>query len=188
MKAKFGDKTEALVEKGALSNGTLGITSHWDWEHWRDGKVIDTWDERNLCTNEGLDSVLNIMFHAATQITVWAVVIFEDDYTPLSTNTYAVPGFTESEAYAAAVRPDYVEAAAASQSITNSASKAEFAINATKTIHGAALVGGGGATYNTQSDVAGGGTLFSSSQFSSSKSVENGDTLKVTITISSSDI
>lgn len=187
MKAKFGDKTEALVEKGALSNGTLGITSHWDWEHWRGGKLIDEWDERNLCTNEGLDSVLNIMFHAATQITVWAVVIFEDDYTPLSTNTYAVPGFTESEAYAAAVRPDYVEAAAASQSITNSASKAEFAINATKTIYGAALVGGG-TDYNTQSDVAGGGTLFSSSQFSSSKSVENGDTLKVTITISSSDI
>ena len=187
MKAKFGDKIEALVEKGALSNGTLGITSHWDWEHWRGGKLIDEWDERNLCTNEGLDSVLNIMFHAATQITVWAVAIFEDDYTPLSTNTYAVPGFTESEAYAAAVRPDYVEAAAASQSITNSASKAEFAINATKTIYGAALVGGG-TDYNTQSDAAGGGTLFSSSQFSSSKSVDNGDTLKVTITISSSDI
>jgi len=187
MKAKFGDKTEALVEKGALSNGTLGITSHWDWEHWRGGKLIDEWDERNLCTNEGLDSVLNIMFHAATQITVWAVVIFEDDYTPLSTNTYADPGFTESEAYAAAVRPDYVEAAAASQSITNSASKAEFAINATKTIYGAALVGGG-TDYNTQSDVAGGGTLFSSSQFSSSKSVENGDTLKVTISITSSDV
>ncbi|MEA3341913.1 MAG: hypothetical protein U9R15_18275 [Chloroflexota bacterium] len=187
MKAKFGDKVEALVEKGALGEGKLGITSAWEWEHWRGGKLIDEWKERNLCTNEGLDAVLNIMFHASTQITVWAVALFEDDYTPISTNTYATPGYTESSAYTEGVRQDFVEAAAASQSITNSASKAEFSINATKTIYGAALVGGG-TDYNTKGNTAGGGTLFSSSKFSSSKAVENGDTLKVTITITSSDM
>ena len=187
MKAKFGDKVEASVEKGASTGGMLGITSHWDWEHWRSGKLIDEWDERNLCTEEGLDAVLDIMFHASTQITVWAIALFEDDYTPLSTNTYAVPGYTESTAYTEGVRQDYVEAAAASQVTTNVASKAEFSMNATKTIHGAALVGGG-TDYNDNTDVAGGGTLFSSSQFSSSKSVENGDTLKVTISITSSDV
>jgi hypothetical protein len=187
MKAKFGDVICAEVEKRAPSKSILGVTSKWDWEHWRGGKCIDTWSERNIVTNEGLNAILDIMFHASTQITVWAVALFEDNYTPIASNTYAAPGYTESDAYDEADRPDFVEAAASSQSITNSASKAEFTIDATKTIYGASLVGGG-TDYNTKSDTAGGGTLFCSSKFSSAKSVVDNDVLKVTITISASDM
>jgi len=129
---------------------------------------------------------MDIMFHGSTQITTWYVAIFESDTTPAAGTTYAVPVYTESTAYTEGARQAYVEAAASSKVTTNSASKATFTMNATKTIYGAALVGGGtDATDNT--DVAGGGTLYCAAKFTSSKSVENGDVLKVTITITAAD-
>ena len=163
------------------------LGSWWKWEQWRDGKLIDTWENGNIVTNEGLDAILDIMFHGSAQITPWYIALFEDNHTPAAGDTYAVPGYTESTAYSEANRVVYNEAAASSQSITNSANKASFSINATKTIYGAALVGGG-TNPSVKSDTASGGTLFNSSQFSGgAKSVENGDTLKVTITINAAD-
>lgn len=151
-----------------------------------DGRV--KWCEvaKNIVTNEGLDAILDIMLHAATQLTTWYVAIFESDTTPLATHTYAVPGYTESTAYDEATRPEYKEAAASSQSITNSANKATFTIDATKTIYGAALVGGG-TDADTKGDTAGGGTLLCSCQFGSSKAVEDDDTLEVTYEVSAAD-
>lgn len=140
----------------------------------------------NLVTNEGLDHILDVILHAATQITTWYIAPFESDTTILATHTYASPGFTESTAYSEANRQEYDEAAASGQSITNSASKASFSINATKTMYGAALFGGGTGA-STKDDQAGGGTLLCAAQFSSSKDVESGDTLEVTYTISAAD-
>lgn len=166
----------------------MAVGSLWEWELWRGGKKIDEWIEHNICTDDGLDALLDIMFNADTQITSWYIAPFENDYTPVATATYASPGYTESSAYTEANRPTWSGAAAASKSVTNSASKAVFSINATKTIYGAALVGGGTAG-NTKGDTAGGGTLFSVSRFSSgSKDVESGDTMKVTVTVTAQDV
>lgn len=140
----------------------------------------------NLVTNEGLDAALDIMFHASTQITTWYVGLFESNTTILATHTYAVPGFTESTAYSEANRQEYVEAAASGQSMTNSANKAVFSINATKTIYGAFLVGGGTGA-DTKDDQAGGGTLWCAAQFTSSKNVDSGDTIEITYTLTSAD-
>ncbi len=146
------------------------------------------WTERvhNLITNEGLDHILDVVLHAATQITDWYVAIFEDDHTPASSDTYATPGYTECTAYDEAARQEYEEAAASSQSITNSANKATFTMSATKTIYGAALVGGG-TDGSTKGNTAGGGTLLCAAQFSSSRGVEDDDTLEVTYTVSAAD-
>ena len=184
---KLGDVISAVVEKSQALSGRLSVKSIWDWECWRDGKLL--WKEKttNIVPNEGLNAILNIMFHASTQITTWYVAIFENDYTPLATNTYAAPGYTECITYDEATRPAYVEAAASGQSITNSASRAAFTINASKTIYGGSLVGGGtGAT--TKGDAAGGGTLFCSSKFAIAKPVVATDVLKVTITIAASEV
>jgi len=150
------------------------------------GKI--KWREKahNLVTNEGLDHILDVVLHAATQITTWYVAIFNDDHTVAAGDTYAVPGFTESSAYDEANRQEYEEAAASSQSITNSANKATLTMSATTTIYGAALVGGGTGA-STKDDQAGGGTLLCAAQFSSSKSVEDDDTLEITYTISAAD-
>jgi hypothetical protein len=125
------------------------------------------------------------MFHGATQITTWYFVLFEADYTPLVTDTYAVPGYTETTAYDEATRPAFVEAESTAQSLDNSANKATFTFNTIKTIYGGALVGGG-TDPTVKGDTAGGGTLYSSAKFSENKPVTSGDILKVWITLTAS--
>jgi hypothetical protein len=184
--AKIRGTVHANVDR---SRGVLAqaiARSVWNWEQWRDGKLIRTWRNKNLVTNQGLDHVLDVIFKAGTATAAWHVAIFENDYTPLAANTYQVPGYTESTAYAEATRPACTFGAISSQSINNSASKASFAINATKTIYGCALVGG--AEADTKSDVTAGNIMYCSSKFASSVPVESGDTLKVTITLTASDV
>jgi hypothetical protein len=140
-------------------------------------------DRPNIITNEGLNAWLDIMFHEATQIATWYIFPVETDTTAAVTMTYAVPVFTEWDGYSEATRQAFVEAAASSQSITNSASKAVYTSTEAKTLYGGALVGGG-TDADTKNDTAGGGTLFCYSKFSAGKPVENTDTFKIYCTIS----
>ena len=149
----------------------------------RKGKVIDQWVDKNLVVNEGLNSLLSIMFNAGTQITTWYLGVFEANYTPVATVTAATiaSASTECTAYASATRPEYVEAAPSSQVITNAASRASFVFNATKTIYGAFLI-----SDNTKSGTS--GTLFSAAKFSSSKAVVNTDELLLTYQFTASSV
>lgn len=146
------------------------------------------WTEKthNVWTAEGLNSLLNVYFHAATQLTTWYCLIFESDTTPADGTTYATPVFTESTAYDEATRPEYVEAESSAKSTTNSANKAVFTMSATKTIYGAALVAGGTGA-STKGDAAGGGTLCVAGKFASSRSVLDDDVLNLTYTVTSAD-
>ena len=185
-KNKFGVNISAEVERMLLNKQRFLAETVWDVEHWRGDKMLSRTKDHNICTDEGLNALLDIMFHASTQITSWLVAIFESDTTPTAGTTYAVPVYTESAAYSEGVRQAFNEGAASSKVTTNSANKAVFTMNATKTIYGAALVGGGSAaTDNT--DVAGGGTMYCASKFSSAKSCESGDVLRITITITAAD-
>ena len=152
-------------------------------EHVRDGAVIDTWEQPNLVVNEGLNSLLGVYFAAATQVTTWYLGLFEGNYTPVAGLTAATvtASSTECTAYDETTRVAYVEAAPASQSITNSASKATFTFNATKTIYGAFLV-----SNSTKSGTT--GTLFSAARFSASKSVVATDQLLLTYTFTASSV
>ena len=47
----------------------------------RAGEVIDEWEDPNLVVNQGLDSLLNVYFVGATQITSWYVGCYEGNYT-----------------------------------------------------------------------------------------------------------
>lgn len=149
----------------------------------RAGEVIEEFEDKNLVVNEGLNALLNIMFNGSTQITTWYLGIFEGNYTPVAGLTAATvtASSTECTAYASATRPEYVEAAASSQSITNSASRASFVFNATKTVYGAFLV-----SNSTKSGTT--GTLFSAARFSSAKAVESGDELLLTYTFSAASV
>jgi hypothetical protein len=146
------------------------------------------WEEENhnIVTNEGLDAILDIMFHGSTQITTWYCALVETDTSPAAGMTYATPTYTESTAYDEATRPAYNEAASSSQSITNSANKATFTISGTKTMYGAAIVGGGSAP-TTKGDAAGGGKLFCYSKFTSERSVVDDDVINLTYTLSAAD-
>jgi hypothetical protein len=155
-------------------------------ECYRDGKLIWVDETQNIITNEGLNAILNIMLHATTQITTWYCTLVESDTTPAAGMTYAVPVYTESVAYDETTRPEYVEAASTAQSTTNSANKAVFTINATKTMYGASLVGGGSAP-STKGNTAGGGTLLCYAKFSASRAVIDDDVINLTYTITSAD-
>lgn len=182
----MGAQFVAEVERNARLHERALVWSIWDVEHWRKGQLLSYDSTHNIVPNDALDNLLNVHFHAATQITTWYVLIFESNTTPSSATTYATPVFTESTAYDEATRPEYKEAAASGQSMTNSANKADFTMNATKTIYGAALVGGG-TDADTKGDAAGGGTLYCAAKFSASKAVEDDDILHVTVTLTAAD-
>jgi len=165
----------------------IKLGTWWEFEHIRKGLLIDRWEQGNVCTAQGLNHMLDVIFHGVTAIATWYIGIFETDTTPADGTTYAVPVFTECSAYAEAARVAYNEAAAASKSITNSANKATFTMNATKTIYGAALFGGG-TNPTVISNTAGGGTIFAASKFALSKSVVATDVLLVTCTITLADV
>lgn len=147
------------------------------------GVVKDHWRCKNLVTNQGKNALNDVMFVGATQITDWKVLLFESDTTPNLAMTYATPVFTESTAYAETARPAFQGANSVSQSVTSTANRATFTMNATKTIYGCALVGGGSAA-GTKGNTAGGGTLYCVSKFSLPKEVIATNILYVGITIS----
>jgi len=190
-KTSFGAHIEGFIERPAIIPPQSALVrSIWDVEHWRKGELLAATRDHNTVTNQGLDALLNIMFHATGQVTTWYVLIFETNTTPSSTTTYAVPVFTETNAkYDEATRPEYVEAAASSQSLTNSLNKATFTMNNTVSIYGAALVGKTGVAANTKGDVAlADAIMYCASKFAAQKDVISGDSLKVSITLTSADV
>lgn len=149
----------------------------------RAGKVIDEFEDPNLVVNEGLNSLLEIYFRGTTQITNWYLGLFEGNYTPVATVTAATitSASTECTAYSETTRQAYTTAAASSQSITNSASRATFTFTAAKTIYGAFL-----ASNSTKSATT--GTLFSAARFGTAKTVDTGDQLLLTYNFSASSV
>jgi hypothetical protein len=176
-------KMDANVLRKAEVIPLIRVSTLWEIEHFRKGNLLSKTKEYNLITAQGLNFMLDVMFHGTSAKGTWYMCLFEDNYTPLDGNTYTSKGFTESTAYDEATRPAFVEAAAASKSITNIANKAQFTINASKTIYGAALV-----SNSTKGDSTVGDYLFCSSKFSSSKSVVSTDILMVSCTITLADV
>lgn len=134
---------------------------------------------KNLVTNVGLQHILDILFvSATTQIDPWYVGLTSGTPNVAAGDTLASHvGWTEVTAYADS-RKAYVDVRSA-QSVTNSASKASFAINATTTIGGAFLA-------SVASGTA--GTLLCGAAFTGgNKSADSGDTLEVTYTFSAAD-
>lgn len=186
-RAGLGDKSVANVERALSEVARARLGSLWEWEHYRRGELIDKWSDHNLCTDQGLNYLLGAGFSAVTAITAWYVVVFDNNHTPATGNTYAVPGFTEATNYTGD-RAQWQEGGVSAKSITNSANKASLTFSSAATIYGAALVGGG-SDADTKGDTAGGGTLFNVSQFSSgAKSMASDDVLKVTITLTAQDV
>jgi hypothetical protein len=148
-------------------------------EHVRNGEVIGKEEIHNLVVNEGLNHILNTIFHGSTPIGTWYIGVFEGNYTPLATDAatnFAISA-NESIAYDETSRVVYNEGDAASQSITNSANKATFTINATKTIYGGFLI-------STSAKSATTGTLMAAAKFGTPRAVVAGDQLLVTYTFS----
>lgn len=170
---------------GALAN--IGIqaatpyavfaSTHYDVECYdKDGnlKWVDGFD--NLVVNTGLDDILNKYFKGSSYTAAHYVGLKGAGTIAAADTMASHAGWTESTAYSEGARQTLTLGTVSSQSVNNSASKAIFSINGTATIAGAFL-----STDSTKGGTS--GTLYGAGDFSGSRSVENGDTLNVTVTL-----
>lgn len=138
----------------------------------RAGKVIDKFEDHNLVVNEGLNHILSAIFNAVTPLTSWYLGVYEGNYTPVASVTAATlpAAATECTAYAAATRPQFIASTVASQNTNNTASRASFVFNATKSLYGTFLT-----SDSAKNGVA--GKLMSATRFATVKNVESADEL-----------
>lgn len=149
--------------------------------------LADTFEGHNLITTEGLNRLQDVMFHGTTQTATWYCCLVESDTTPTAAMNYDVPVYTESTAYDESADPGrtaYNEAASAAGVTTNTANKAVFTINATKTMYGASLV-----SVITAGDHTPGANnvLYCYAKFTASRSVVDNDVINLTYQTSSAD-
>jgi hypothetical protein len=147
----------------------------------RDAEGNLKWVEEvpNLTTNAGLNDILNTYFKGSSYTAAWYVGLVDNaSFSALAAGDTmsSHSGWLESAAYSNGTRPALTLGTVASQSVDNSASKAVFNINATATINGAFV-----ASNSTKSGTT--GILYGEASFGATRSVQNGDTLSVTITL-----
>lgn len=147
-------------------------------EHVRGGVVIDREVVHNLVPTEGLNYILEAALRGGAALSTWYIALFEGNYTPVAGVTAATfpAAATECTAYDQATRVAWTSAAASGGVVTNSASKAIFTINATKTVYGLAQSSVAAKSGTT-------GVLASVARFTTPKAVEIGDELRVTSTL-----
>lgn len=160
-----------------------GMDGVYSLEHRRNGKVLYKEDINNLVVDEGLTHILDILFKSGTQITAWYLGIFEANYTPAADDTAAniAVRCTESTAYVEAARVAFTTGAIAANAVDNTASRAVFTINATKTMYGVFL-----ASTSAKSGTL--GSLLSVAKFTTARPVISGDELLVTYTMTAQDV
>jgi len=144
-------------------------------EKWRD-------TAKNLVTNEGLDTILNLLLKTTANIDPWYVGLTDGTPTPGATDqvTGTHAGWVEVTDYTEAARQEFVDGALTSQNCSNSGSKASFAINATVTVGGAFLA--------SSATTGANGLLLCVAAFTGgNKAPDSGDTLEVQYTFTAAD-
>ena len=191
----FSASAEAVVERsngvtemqgvqldlGGLNAANLGVGGHFVIEC-RDSEGNLRWEDtaENGVTNLALNDVLNVYLRNTSQTASWYIGLVDNaSYTGFAAGDTisSHSGWAESVAYSNSTRVAWSPGAAASQGVTNGTTS-DFTMNATATIKGLFLN-----SDNTKSGTT--GTLFSTAAFSGgNQSVNSGDTLKVTYTVS----
>ena len=179
MKSEFCavDRAEGAVERQALEPiNDLKAKGKFIVEHFRDGKKIGEYEFLNGIVDQGLNKILDVMFGSVTQITTWYIGLIDNSGFSALANADTLAshaGWNEFTNYSGN-RKSWGVGAAAARSITNGTT-ADFAITGTGTLKGIFVSNAASGTS---------GTLWSTAAFGSTVSVTNGDTLKVTYTVS----
>jgi hypothetical protein len=138
-----------------------------------DGQVKWTEEFRNVVTNEGKSSLMDVYFDAATQITAWYLGLKGTGTAVVGDTLASHAGWSEVNPYSGN-RPAITWGEPTNGSLPAS-SAVSYAITGSATVAGAFI-----ASVNTGTS----GTLYSAGDFSGSRAVVNGDTLNVTPTVS----
>lgn len=146
------------------------------------GEIKWTEELHNIFPNGVLDHVLDVAFSGGSQNATWYVGLISDTPTIAATDTMSShAGWTEFTGYDEAARQTWTEAGVSSQSITNSASTADFTITSNSSVIAGAFL----TTVSTKGGTT--GILGPTSAFSADKNGDAGDTLSVTYTLSAAD-
>lgn len=166
-------RKERIFGMNAMDNTHVGF--EYLVETFKDGELVDSFTVHNLMPTEGVNAMLNTMFKSASQVGTWYIGLYEGNYTPVIGDTAATfPGAaTETTAYIAATRVAWVPGTPSAGILDNSASKAEFDMNAAKTIYGAFMS-------SASAKGATSGVLVSAVRFPSPRVLDSDSILKIT--------
>lgn len=159
--------------------GAAAIRGHWRLRAFDpQGQVIreEEWD--NLVTDVGLNELLSAALAAGTPTTAWYIGLTAGTPIAAAADTMAShAGWTEVAAYSETTRQTWTPGAVASKSVSNSASKASFTVNADGTTIGGAFLASDSAKSGTT------GKLYAIGAFSGGDlTLSNGSTIEVTAT------
>lgn len=164
-------KTESL-SAAAMFGGKF------QYEHRRNGKVIEVWEDPNLAPEAARNHILDVVLSGATAINPWYIGLYSNAYTPQEDDLYSHIGvrFTEIEAYSEVTRPAYVADGLADAGIvTNEAARSLFTFTQNVTVNGGFFV-----SNNTKGDnAAAGAIMLAASQHTPARSMIIGDELLV---------
>lgn len=161
-------------------NAKLPLRGRFRVEHYdKEGNLKAIYRVPNGIVDVGLNKILDDMFDGGIQSTTWYIGLVDNSGFSAFANADTMAshaGWSESTAYTETARPEWTAGTPSSRSITN-ASTVDFSINASVTLKGIFIVDNA-----TKSGTA--GTLWSTAAFASNVSAVNGDTLKITYTVS----
>lgn len=144
----------------------------------REGNLLWTDEFDNLVVDVGLDDSLDKHLKGSGYTAAWYVGITGTTPSPASGDTMSGhAGWTEVTAYSEGVRQTLTLGTVSGKSVDNSASKATFSISSNSTVIGGAFV--------VSDSTKGGSTgiLYGCGAFSAGdKTLDDGDTLQVTVT------
>lgn len=147
-----------------------------------EGKLKWTEDVENLVTTQGLNDALTQYFKGSGYTAAFFVGLVDNagfsafNAADTAAQIGGTNGWAESSAYSQSVRQTLTLGTASGGSIDNSSAVATFSINATVTLKGA---------FTDTNSTKGGtsGKIYSEAAFSVNRSLANGDTLTVTVTL-----
>lgn len=165
-----------------MLNDDVKAEGHWTVEiRDKDGNLKYREDFKNLITNEGKNTILDVMFYTLSKISTWyAGLISATSYSAVAAGDTMAShaGWTEFTAYSQSNRVTWGTGAVSSQAVTNG-SPMVFSINGSGTVKGLFVT-----SENTKSGTT--GKLWSAALFSADQAVVNGDTLNLTYTVTAS--
>lgn len=149
----------------------------------RGGDLLWVAAARNLVVDEGLDEILDKFYNGSSYTAAHYVGLTDGTPTFAAGDTISGThsGWAEVTAYSETNRQDFTPGTVSGQSVDNASNKASFSINSDNTTIGGSFL----VTNNTKGGTSGiliGGAAFSAGD----KTLDNGDTLNVTVTATAS--